>query len=111
MPADTLSALKIEPEDNVVVVLRSLSEGNRIAYRDEKGAVVGYPALEAIPAYFKAADRDIEEAEDIVKYGEVIGKALCRIRKGECVHIHNVCSPAPAALKGLEDLKDDISGI
>ena len=33
---------------------------------------------------------EIAEGENIVKYGEVIGKASANIGKGNHVHVHNV---------------------
>ncbi len=38
----------------------------------------------------KYALRDIKCGEDIVKYGNPIGHAICDIKKGEHVHTHNV---------------------
>lgn len=38
----------------------------------------------------KYALRDIKSGEDIIKYGNPIGHAICDINKGEHVHTHNV---------------------
>ena len=38
----------------------------------------------------KYALRDIKCGEDIIKYGNPIGHAICDIKKGEHVHTHNV---------------------
>ena len=38
----------------------------------------------------KYALRDIKSGEDIIKYGNPIGHAICDIKKGEHVHTHNV---------------------
>ena len=38
----------------------------------------------------KYAIRDIKCGEDIIKYGNPIGHAICDIKKGEHVHTHNV---------------------
>ena len=38
----------------------------------------------------KYALRDIAAGEDIIKYGNPIGHAICDIKKGEHVHTHNV---------------------
>ena len=45
---------------------------------------------EDIPAYHKVAVRDIAEGDYVVKYGEQIGVALCDIRVGDYVHVHNL---------------------
>ncbi|MBQ8626353.1 MAG: altronate dehydratase [Agathobacter sp.] len=38
----------------------------------------------------KYALRDIAEGENIIKYGNPIGHAICGIKKGEHVHTHNI---------------------
>ena len=38
----------------------------------------------------KYAARDIKEGENIIKYGEPIGHAICDIKSGEHVHTHNM---------------------
>ena len=45
---------------------------------------------ETIPFGFKVAVKDIKMGQDVLKYGEVIGKASRDIIKGELVHIHNM---------------------
>ena len=46
----------------------------------------------AIPFGHKIALFDINRGDEIIKYAEVIGRATKAIRKGDCVHIHNVKS-------------------
>ncbi len=45
-----------------------------------------------IPAGHKYALCDIKEGEKVIKYGQIIGRAKCDIKKGEWVHTHNVKS-------------------
>ncbi len=45
-----------------------------------------------IPAGHKYALCDIKVNDFIIKYGEIIGRATCDIKKGEWVHSHNVKS-------------------
>ncbi len=40
----------------------------------------------------KYAVRDIEKDEFVIKYGEIIGRAKCDIKKDEWVHSHNLAS-------------------
>ena len=47
---------------------------------------------ENIPAGHKFAICNIKKDDFIIKYGEVIGRAKCDIKKGEWVHSHNVKS-------------------
>ena len=91
MKGKVITAIKIEKADNVVVLLSDRNAGDDIVYEDITGTV-SFPSLEKIPIYFKAADADIAEGESIIKYGEVIGTALQDIKRGECVHTHNVGS-------------------
>ncbi len=63
--------LIIHPSDNVAVTLAARGE---------------------IPAGHKIARRDIAAGEEVVKYGQVIGRATQTIRQGEWVHSHNLKS-------------------
>ncbi len=76
--------LKIHPEDNVAVALRTLEAGRMIR---EAGEVV---LASEIPQGHKFALRRIEEGEKVVKYGAPIGTALRRIEPGEWIHTHNL---------------------
>ena len=82
-------ALKVSEKDNVVTVLSQVKKGETVSYLDnkEKREVV---AQNDIPIYHKIAIRDIKTDEDIVKYGENIGRASVDIAKGSHVHTHNV---------------------
>lgn len=45
-----------------------------------------------IPAGHKYALKDIKKGETIIKYGQIIGRATCDIKKGDWVHTQNVKS-------------------
>lgn len=45
-----------------------------------------------IPAGHKYALKDIEKGQTVIKYGQIIGRATCDIKKGDWVHTHNVKS-------------------
>ncbi len=82
-------ALKVSEKDNVVTVLSQVKKGETVSYLDnkEKREIV---AQNDIPIYHKIAILDIKTDEDIVKYGENIGRASIDIAKGAHVHTHNV---------------------
>lgn len=82
-------ALKVSEKDNVVTVLNQVKKGETVSYLDnkEKREVV---AQNDIPIYHKIATCDIKTDEDIVKYGENIGRASVDIARGSHVHTHNV---------------------
>jgi len=75
--------LRLNPDDNVVVVLRNLEKGSEIP--DE-----GISCVHAIPAGHKLSTAVIRQGEPIRKYGQIIGFAACDIACGEHVHTHNV---------------------
>lgn len=82
--------IKIHEDDNVLVALESLQEGERL-----KGTPDGEIAvITPIPLYHKMAVRDIAAGQPIVKYGTPIGYASVDIRKGEHVHVHNIDASA-----------------
>jgi altronate hydrolase len=99
----------IHPADNVVVAVRNIPSGTRIA--------VGARTLEVVSTIVmghKIALAPIAKGERVVRYGETIGFATADIARGEWVHSHNLaagqftrsyepCSaipPAPAPIVG-----------
>lgn len=82
-------ALKIESVDNVVTVVNSVKKGETVKYTDN-GEIKEVLAQDDIPIYHKIAVEDIKEDEDVVKYGENIGRASKNIKKGSHVHVQNV---------------------
>ncbi|WP_276906108.1 UxaA family hydrolase [Peptoniphilus duerdenii] len=82
-------ALKVSEKDNVVTVLSQVNKGETVSYLDNKDTKE-IVAQNDIPIYHKIAIRDIKTDEDIVKYGENIGRASIDIAKGSHVHTQNV---------------------
>lgn len=80
----TMFALYIED-----VVRNSLV---KCKYLDSSNHRLDICITEDIPSFHKVAISNILQGEDIIKYGEVIGKAKSSINIGEHVHIHNVDS-------------------
>ena len=79
--------LRIAEQDNVFVLMRRLSIGERLQLCGR--TVVCETPLEL---GHKIAARDIAAGEKIVKYGAPIGSAVRDIAPGEHVHLHNVQS-------------------
>lgn len=82
-------AILIKEADNVATALRDIGP--------EEDATVGIGEKqrkvriqEAIPYGHKFAVRDIAKGEDIIKYGEVIGRATLDIALGAHAHIQNI---------------------
>lgn len=78
---------KIHAKDNVAVALETVPAGYVFMEGDLK-----VTALDEIPAGHKMALRDVEEGEDLIKYGFPIGHAKRKIAAGEHVHSHNTAS-------------------
>jgi hypothetical protein len=83
-------AVILREKDNVATALIDLPTGDYILSSGESGATITVP--EDIRAGFKIALSDISKSEPVYKYGYVIGLAIVDIKKGDCVHIHNLIS-------------------
>jgi altronate dehydratase small subunit len=75
------AALVLHADDNVATALEDLEPDDRL---DEDTA-----AVESVPFGHKVALEPIATGEEVVKYGEVIGRATDPIDPGEWVHTHN----------------------
>ena len=84
-----LQALVMNDNDNVATAVCPLKRADTVDIQigENTGSIV---LLNDIPFGHKLATGDIESGENIVKYGEIIGRAVAGIRKGEHVHVHNV---------------------
>jgi len=93
-----IKAIIIDGKDNVATVLGNAEVGEDIQLigQDEISTI---RAISKIPRGHKIAIHDIEKGGPVIKYGEVIGKALVFIKKGEHVHIHNMDSIRGKILK------------
>ena len=85
-------ALIMDAKDNVAVAIRELDAGEtlRIAVPDgtERRVTTDGP----IPFGHKFATQPIAEGDQIIKYGERIGRATAAIPAGAHTHIHNITS-------------------
>ncbi len=83
-------AVILSEKDNVATALIDMPAGEYV-YNCGEGET-NVTLSEDIRAGFKLALSDIKKAEPIFKYGYIIGLAKLDIRKGDCVHIHNLIS-------------------
>ena len=72
--------VRLHASDNVVTVTRALEADVMV----ESSATTGL-----VPRGHKVATRAIAQGEPVVKYAQVIGTAMCAIRPGDHVHVHN----------------------
>ncbi len=80
----------ISPSDSVAVALVSLKKGEQAE---------GVTIAEDIEKGHKFALRAIKSGEQIVKYGEIIGRATRDIAAGEHVHCHNMATNLSGVLE------------
>ncbi len=91
-------AIVIKETDNVATALRDIQPGEEVNIgMGEEGKLVRVQG--PIPYGHKFAVKDIAQGEDIIKYGEVIGRATDNIPFGTHAHIQNIES-----LRGRGDL-------
>jgi altronate dehydratase small subunit len=77
----------INNNDNVAIALKNVKK-DEIVYID--GYDQRIKLQEDIPFGHKVAIKEIDAGEEIIKYGESIGRAKFTIQLGYHVHIHNV---------------------
>jgi altronate dehydratase small subunit len=94
-----IDAIMIKEQDNVATALRDIKpkEEITVGMGDEAKPFV---VQEFISFGHKFSVKDIAMGENILKYGEVIGRATKEIRAGAHAHIHNIES-----LRGRGDLE------
>ncbi len=89
--------LRINPSDNVVVALQTLSAGTTIEIEDEKITL-----LTDVPAGHKCAIKDLAEGENVIKYGFPIGHTRHAICKGSFLDHNDI----KTNLEGTLDYSD-----
>ncbi len=94
-----IDAIMISEKDNVATALREIEpkENVTIGIDENKKEVF---VREHIPYGHKFAVIDIKKGENILKYGEVIGRATSDIPSGTHAHVQNIES-----LRGRGDLE------
>jgi len=96
-----IDAIILHPTDNVATAVQDLKAGQKATVR--LGRELHYVILtEDVPYGHKFAVRLISKGEDILKYGEVIGRATLNIAAGCHAHVQNIES-----LRGRGDLQKE----
>src|ERR1035437_6365709 len=85
LPTAENSAIHLHPSDNIAVARVPLGAGAELRIGGQ--TVV---TLDPIPAGHKLALRTIRCGAEVVRYGQVMGRALTLIDPGRHVHTHNV---------------------
>jgi altronate dehydratase small subunit len=93
-----IDAIMIKEQDNVATALRDIQPNEEITVGVDDEAKP-FVVQEFISYGHKFSVKDIVLGENILKYGEIIGRATKEIRAGTHAHIHNIES-----LRGRGDL-------
>ncbi|MEO8025865.1 MAG: altronate dehydratase family protein [Bryobacteraceae bacterium] len=84
-PTRDRAAILLTESDNVVIARVPLPEGQEI---EVNGQIV--KTRSAVPMGHKVALRQIAPGEVVLRYGEVIGRALQQLQPGDHLHTHNL---------------------
>ncbi len=76
---------KVHPDDNVLVALTNLSEGETVAYNGNS-----FTLAESIPAKHKFTAEELNPGDTITMYGVLVGKTQSLIPKGGLISTANV---------------------
>lgn len=85
------NALLMDDNDNVVTCVEEVSAGQEVIYyRGDQ--ICKIQVKEMVPYCHKIALKTFEEGDEVVKYGELIGKTLQKIEEGCWVSDKNIFS-------------------
>lgn len=80
-----------EASDNVGVAVVDIAAGSTLIGRDlHSNAQITAHSEEAIPLGHKFALKDFAVGDDVIKYGNVIGRIVQPVKTGHLVHVHNL---------------------
>ena len=84
-----IDAIQLKEKDNVATALRDLAAGEEAVVGIQK-ETAKVTLRDAIPYGHKFAVRNIRKGQDVLKYGEVIGRATAAIPAGRHAHVQNI---------------------
>lgn len=79
------NSIMINPADNVVVALSPIAKGETVMAKDKS-----VTAIEDIPQGHKMSIVDLNEGDNVIKYGFPIGHVTKNAAAGSWMHTHNV---------------------
>lgn len=86
-----INAILLDEKDNVVTCVKEVQAGEEITYRSSDGLKT-LKTEEPIPYCHKVALTALSVGDEVIKYGEMIGKATAAIAKGCHVNENNIIS-------------------
>jgi altronate hydrolase len=84
-PTADNAAIHLNPRDNIAVARVPLSKGTAVRIEGKELTLA-----DAVPMGHKLALESIAAGGNIVRYGQIMGRARSSIAPGEHVHVHNV---------------------
>ena len=82
--------LKLHPDDNVLIALRDLHQGEKIDFSRHSFALTS-----DVPAKHKFVTEDLSPGAAVLMYGVLVGKATQPIPKGSVLNTRNIRHDAP----------------
>jgi altronate dehydratase small subunit len=83
-------AIVLHRADNVATLIDAGATGETCHLQGEAAGELRL--LQDVPFGHKVCIRDVRSGAEVLKYGQVIGRAAAAIRAGEHAHAHNVAS-------------------
>lgn len=103
-----IDALMMDDKDNVVTCVRDVKAGETVYYR-RGNEMCEIEAKEDIPFSHKIALTDLSEEQEVIKYGELIGKTRVPVSAGCLVDHTNIYSvPRDYAGEMVEEPEEEI---
>ena len=81
--------LKIHPDDNVVVALKDLPQGTKIHLNNKS-----FELAENVSAKHKFFEQDMQEGDQVIMYGVLVGRLQLRVSKGQAMTTANTMHAA-----------------
>ncbi|TZE81066.1 UxaA family hydrolase [Calorimonas adulescens] len=82
-------AVVANAKDNVATAVKELEAAEKVLL-DVDGGTKEIVLNQKVPFGHKFAITEIKKGEEVIKYGETIGRATSDIYPGDYVHVHNV---------------------
>ena len=83
-----INAILLDEKDNVVTCVREIKAGEEVSYLTGEGRA----AREDIPYCHKLALTDLREGDQVIKYGEMIGRLRQPVAAGCWINENNLYS-------------------
>ncbi len=85
-----INAVHVSDKDSCITITSAAKKGDTIIYHCSDGDKKQVTSNDETPIYHKIAIIPLKQGDYVYKYGGKIGIALCDIKEGDHVHIHNM---------------------